>query len=151
VDPVADDRGSRQKASLDGVALRTIPVESTRQPPALANVAFERRFSSPERNPFPAWNPHPNEIRNYRLSDVVLDGQFRGLFNERGYIRGTSYIITDEEMMAVAVDPARLVQDRDDSMVVIGCNYVSTEPLAEPSVALQRDRLIVNVVALCDL
>jgi len=56
-----------------------------------------------------------------------LDGQFRGLFNERGYIRGTSYIITDEEMMAVAVDPARLVQDRDDSMVVIGCNYVSTD------------------------
>ena len=54
------------------------------------------------------------------MSDVVLDGQFRDLFNERGYIRGTSYIIPDEEMMAVAVDPARLVQDRDDSMVVIG-------------------------------
>lgn len=127
MDPVADDRGSRQTGSLDSLALRTIPVESTRQPPALTNVAFERRFSSPQRNPFPAWNPGPNEIRNYRLSDVVLDGLFRGLFNEHGYIRGTSYIIPDEEMMAVAVDPVRLVQDLDDSMVVIGCNHVAPD------------------------
>ena len=82
-------------------------------------------FSNPERNPYPAWNPLPNLIRNYQLADVVLDGQFRGLFNDRGFIRGSNYIIPDDKMMAIEVDPERLIKGPDDVTVIIGCNAAS--------------------------
>ena len=125
VDTVAEGRRQGEAASIGDVAVEAFLVEATRQPSELVNVAFERLFSSPERNPYPAWNPHPNLIRNYRLSDVVLDGQFRGLFNERGFIRGSSYIVADEQMMAIEVDPGRLIKGPDDVTVIIGCNVAS--------------------------
>ena len=55
----------------------------------------------------------------------MLDGQFRGLFNERGFIRGSSYIVADEQMMAIEVDPGRLIKGPDDVTVIIGCNVAS--------------------------
>jgi hypothetical protein len=125
VDTVGEGLGQDKAASIENVAVQTFSVETTHQPSELVNVTFERRFSNPERNPYPAWNPHPNLVRNYQLSDVVLDGQFRGLFNGRGFIRGSNYIIPDEQMMAIKVDPARLIKGPDDVTVIIGCNAAS--------------------------
>lgn len=125
MDTVGEGPGQGSAASIEDVAVQAFPVDTTRQPSELVNVAFERRFSNPERNPYPAWNPLPNLIRNYQLADVVLDGQFRGLFNDRGFIRGSNYIIPDDKMMAIEVDPERLIKGPDDVTVIIGCNAAS--------------------------
>jgi hypothetical protein len=70
--------GQDRAASIEDVAVQAFSMDTTRQPSVLENVAFESRFSNPERNPYPAWNPHSNLIRNYQLTDVVLDGQLSG-------------------------------------------------------------------------
>lgn len=108
--------------SVEKVASRIIEIERTPQPAVENNAAFATRFSEPERNPFPSWNPRPRAIRSYQLSDVVLDGHFRGLFNASGFIPGTGYLVPDEVMQRVAVDTARVVPPSTDANVIIGCN-----------------------------
>ena len=54
VDTVAEGRRQGEAASIGDVAVEAFLVEATRQPSELVNVAFERLFSSPERNPYPA-------------------------------------------------------------------------------------------------
>lgn len=108
--------------SVDQLASRIIEIERTPQPAAVNNAAFADRFRDPERNPFPGWNPRPRAIHAYQLSDVVLDGNFRGLFNANGFVQGTGYLVPDDVMQRVAVDTARVVPPHTDANVIIGCN-----------------------------
>lgn len=103
-------------------AIQAHTVERTTQPPTPDNAAFETLFRNPERNPFRGWNPEPRTINGYQFVDVVLDGDFRGLFNAEGYIRGTGYLVGDDHMATLSVDTAGLVPSSADSTVIIGCN-----------------------------
>jgi SAM-dependent methyltransferase len=112
--------------NIEEVAGRVFSVEKTLQPPESINAQFERQFSTPARNPFFGWNPTPHAIRSFQVDDVVLDGEFRGLFNSDGFILGTGYLVPDELMQTLAIDNARLVRAGDGSTVIIGCNTAHT-------------------------
>lgn len=103
-------------------AVQVHTVERTDQPPAPENAAFEALFRDPQLNPFRGWNPEPRTLRGYQFADVVLDGEFRGLFNANGFIRGTASLVGDDHMATLSVDPARLVASAVDGTVIIGCN-----------------------------
>jgi capsular polysaccharide biosynthesis protein len=103
-------------------AIQAHTVERTNQSPTADNATFEALFGNPGRNPFRGWNPDPRTIHGYQFVDVVLDGDFRGLFNAEGYIRGTGYLVGDDHMATLSVDAARLVPSSADGTVIIGCN-----------------------------
>ncbi len=80
------------------------------------------------------------------LSDVMLDGHFRGLFNAQGFIRGTGYLIPDEHMRALRVEQTRPGGTPDDGTAIIGCNVAyrnyfhwMTQALPAIDFALRRD------------
>src|SRR6188472_4339717 len=106
-------------SDIEAAAVQAYLVERTSQLPESRNAAFQQRFDDQQRNCFPGWNPDPYPIRSYQLFDVVLDGRFRGLFNDQGFIRRTSYLVPDEHMLTLEVDPAQLVKAPDDITVII--------------------------------
>jgi len=110
------------KNTAEAAAVQIYLVERTIRPGGSANIPFERRFSHQERNPHLGWNPDPRTIRSFEFLDVVLDGEFRGLFNSEGFIYGTGYLVPDETMAAIGVQTSRLVSARPDATVIIGCN-----------------------------
>lgn len=108
--------------ALEAVADAAILVETTTQAPESANTAFERRFAAPERNPFFGWNPPPQPIHHHILSEVVLDGQFRGLFKSGRFIPGTGNVLPDQQA------EARPATTAADGTAIIGCNSSHANP-----------------------
>lgn len=108
--------------SLQATAAETILVEQTRALPPLENAPFERRLTNWNTNPFLGWNPGPHAIRSYRLTEAVLDGEFRGLLNSAGFIKGTGYLLPDDFLNGLKIDDNQLVQMGDTPPVVVGCN-----------------------------
>jgi len=72
VGTVGEGLGQGRAASIEDVAVQAFSVDTTRQPSELVNVAFERRFSNPERNPYPAWR-RPNEHCVLRAGAIVYE------------------------------------------------------------------------------
>ncbi|HET8997854.1 MAG TPA: hypothetical protein VFN42_14390, partial [Acetobacteraceae bacterium] len=111
--------------ALEAVADEAVLVETTAQAPESANAAFERHFAAPERNPFFGWNPPPQPIRHHILSEVVLDGRFRGLFKSGRFIPGTGPRPPDQPPAADAARPATTAAD---GTAIIGCNPGHAQP-----------------------
>ena len=114
------------KQTAEEAASLIFSVESTIRPEASRNVPFERRFRHPERNPHLGWNPDPRTISGFQFVDVVLDGQFRGLYNRNGFIHGTGYLVPDEVMAGIRVEESRLVSAGSDRVIIVGCNVAHT-------------------------
>ncbi|MEJ0015737.1 MAG: glycosyltransferase 61 family protein [Acetobacteraceae bacterium] len=110
------------KQTAEQAAAQIYTVERTVRPELSANVAFERRFTHPERNPHLGWNPDPRTIRSFQFVNVVLDGEFRGLFDADGFIYGTGYLVPDEVVAAIGVQESLLVGAYSDATVIVGCN-----------------------------
>jgi hypothetical protein len=68
------------------------------------------------------WNPEPQTILNFQLSNVVLDGKFRGLLNSDGFIPGTGYLVPDDFLKGLRVDPIHLMPVQQAGTIIIGCN-----------------------------
>jgi capsular polysaccharide biosynthesis protein len=109
---------------LQQVAAQTILTERTRQPREPENAAFESRLADPSRNPWVGWNQPPTDIRSYRFSRVVLDGEHWGLLNANGFILRTGYLLPDHFLENVAIDETRLVRADDNTPVIVGANVV---------------------------
>lgn len=107
---------------LEQLASQVVLSETTRFPAEPFGGDFERRFSRREMNPFPAWHPHPEQIRSYQLNNVVLHGDLWCLLDEDGLILGTDYLAPPDMLAGLAIDPEKLIRAGDGSTVVIGCN-----------------------------
>lgn len=134
------------------VATRTFAVEATRQPPEQENSSFERRFANAGYNRFIGWNPGPQTIRGYVISDAVIDGGFSALWNKDGLIRGTGYLRPDDELMQIAIDDGNIIRSSEDSTVIIGCNLLYhnyfhwiTQALPAIDFSLRRDGQVRSV------
>lgn len=112
----------QEGTTVDEAAVQIFPVETTRQPPESENADFERAFRNPERNSSLGWRPEPHLIRNYQILDAMLDGGFRGLFNAKGFIRGTGYLVPEDHMATLEMDEANIIRSPDDGTIVMGCN-----------------------------
>lgn len=108
--------------ALEAVADAAILAETTTQPAEAANAAFERRFATPERNPFFGWNQPPQRIHHYLVSDVVLDGQFRCLFKAGRFIPGTGYLLPENLLTGLRPGEAKPAWPDEDGVAIIGCN-----------------------------
>ena len=86
--------------------------------------AFERHFANPERNPFRNWNPFAATIRGYQIRDAMADGGFLGLWNKDGFLNGTHYITSPEDLGRLRVPDENIVDRLADSTVAIGCNHI---------------------------
>nr|WP_294525823.1 glycosyltransferase family 61 protein [uncultured Rhodopila sp.] len=133
-------------ASLQAIASEMILVEQTRALPPLVNAPFERGLSSPGINPFLGWNPGPHAVRSYMLTNAVLDGEFRGLIDSTGFIRGTGYLLPDDCLSKLRIDENHLVRVGGMPTVVVGCNLAYgnyfhwvTQALPAIDIALHRD------------
>jgi capsular polysaccharide biosynthesis protein len=113
---------SQPTQSVENVASRVVTLERTPQLPECSSATFQRHFTNANRNPFLGWNPEPQTILNFQLSDVVLDGNFRGLLNAGGFIPGTGYLLPDDFLMRIRVDANRLVPVQQAGTIIIGCN-----------------------------
>jgi capsular polysaccharide biosynthesis protein len=109
---------------LQQVAAQTILTERTRQSPESENAGFERRLTDKSRNPWVGWNRPPTDIRSYRFSRIVLDGEYWGLLNADGFILGTGYLLPDHFLANVRIDENRLVRADDSAPVIVGANVV---------------------------
>jgi capsular polysaccharide biosynthesis protein len=107
--------------TAEQAAVQIYSVERAAKAPVAENASFESYFGDPKRNPFLGWNSDPHTIRSFQFLDVVLDGEFRGLFNSDGFIRGTGYLVPDEVMAQFDVDVSRLVRSTSDATVIVGC------------------------------
>jgi hypothetical protein len=106
------------------VAAGTFAVETIRQPAERVNQSFEGRFTNARYNRFLAWNPGLRSIRGYLISDAMLDGGFRALWNRDGLIRGTGYLCPDDELRQLTIDDGNLIRSSDDGTLIIGCNHL---------------------------
>jgi hypothetical protein len=108
--------------TVESAASRVVTLERTPQSPECRSAAFQRHFTNASRNPFLGWNPEPQTILNFQFSDVVLDGEFRGLFNADDFIPGTGYLLPNDFLMGIRVDVSRLVPVQQAGTIIIGCN-----------------------------
>ena len=113
---------SQTTQTVENVASRVVTLERTPQSPECRSAAFQCHFTNANRNPFLGWNPEPQTILNFQISDVVLDGEFRGLLNAGGFITGTGYLLPDDFLMGIRVDASRLVPVQQAGTIIIGCN-----------------------------
>jgi hypothetical protein len=104
------------------LAVQTHLIERTAKPAGTETASFEAKFDTPQRNPVLGWNPDSQTITGFQFIDVVLDGEFRGLFHSGRFIRGTGYLVPDEVMETVEVQEPRQVSVGTDETVIVGCN-----------------------------
>jgi hypothetical protein len=131
--------------NAEKIADRIFVVEITPKSQEPANIAFERCFNHIGTNPFLGWNPNSHVIRSYQFSDAVLDGDFRGVVNSRGFVSGTGYLLSDDIQNGIRIDSTRLVESSYDGIVIVGCNVAQrnyfhwmTQSLPAIAYALQR-------------
>lgn len=111
--------------TVEASAAHILTVEITRAQAVAENAAFERRFAATTRNPFFGWNPRPQAIRSFQIDDAVLDGEFRGIFNAQGFIRGTGYLVPDEIMTRFGIEAGRVARPPQHGPVIVGSNVAS--------------------------
>jgi hypothetical protein len=107
---------------LREAAFQTYFVEKTRQPADPENSTFERRFGRPQRNPFLGWNPSPHLISSYVFQGALMDGDFRGLFTSEGFLPGTGYLVSDEDMKGIEISRELVRKVSAVPPVIVGCN-----------------------------
>ena len=130
--PLADTPVAGQVGRMDPqpgqtvqeVATQTFVVETTPAPAAEPPLrAFERRFANQQMNPFRDWNPMVATIRGYRIPNAMVDGGMHGLWNRDGFLHGTGYIRSDDELIRFPIEADKIVEWPDDVIAIIGCNF----------------------------
>jgi hypothetical protein len=109
--------------TIDEVAAQKLLVEETVRMTDAENRRFTQLFTKQDRYPDPDWVPSVESVCSYQVPYSALDGRFRGIFTRAGFVRDTSYLMSDEEIRMLPASIHDLVWHSDSQApVIIGCN-----------------------------
>lgn len=108
--------------SAEQIAVRKYNIEQTLHLGTTNNDSFESKLSARERNPHFGWRPVSSNIREFQFENVVLDGEFRGLFSEGHFVQGTGYLVPDETMAQFTISSPISIEQNAGELAIVGCN-----------------------------
>ena len=108
--------------TVANVASQVVALERTPQSAECRSAAFQRHFINAARNPFFGWNPEPQTILNFQISGWYSTGNSVACLMLMVLSLEQEYLLPDDFIMSLRIDPDRLIPAQYAGTIIIGCN-----------------------------